>query len=130
MRHIPLKGLIKTIFAGATGNKDKQRLVRAHKVLKGKAKDQRQNYIDQNGSMKWSPIKNRMTAHLGNKCWYTEAELIGTDLTIDHYRPKSDYWWLAFDSGNYRVACPYANSPKHNEVHGCTGGKGGQFSFT
>ena len=127
MRHVPLKGLIKTIFANATGKQNKQRLVRAHKALKGKAKDQRQNYIDQNGSKKWSPIKNRMTSHLGNKCWYTEAEVIGASLTIDHYRPKSDYWWLAFDVENYRVACPYANSPKHNEEQGCAGGKGDSF---
>lgn len=127
MRHIPLKGLIKVIFADANGKKDKERLVRAHKTVKGRAKDKRQKYIDNNGSKKWSPLKNRMTAHLGNKCWYTETELVGADLTIDHYRPKSDYWWLAFDAENYRVACPYANSPKQNEAQGCAGGKGDSF---
>jgi hypothetical protein len=68
-----------------------------------------------------------MTVQLGNKCWYTEAELVGADLAIDHYRPKCDYWWLAFDVRNYRIACPFANSPKHNEEHGCAGGKGDSF---
>jgi hypothetical protein len=68
-----------------------------------------------------------MTIQLGHKCWYTEAELVGADLTIDHYRPKCDYWWLAFDVSNYRIACPFANSPKHNGKHGCAGGKGDNF---
>ena len=63
-------------------------------------------------STKWSPVKNLMTAQLGNKCWHTEAELVEADLTIDHYRPKCDYWWLAFDVSNYRIAYPFANSPK------------------
>jgi hypothetical protein len=72
-------------------------------------------------------MKNRLTALLGNKCWYTEAELVGASLTIDHYRPKCDYWFLAFKAGIYRVACPFANSPRHNEEHGCAGGKGNEF---
>lgn len=37
------------------------------------------------------------------------------------------YWWLAFDVRNFRVACPFANSPKHNSAHGCAGGKGDDF---
>lgn len=127
MRHIPLNTLIKAIFADADGKKDKQRLDRAHKTVKGKEKGQRQGYIDRNGSGKWSLIKNRMTTQLGNKCWYTEAELVGADLTIDHFRPKCDYWWLAFDVENYRVACPYSNSPKHNAEQGRTCGKGDAF---
>jgi hypothetical protein len=68
-----------------------------------------------------------MSAQLGNKCWYTEAELVGANLTIDHYRQKCDNWWLAFDVRNFRVACPFASSPKHNEEHGCAGGKGDNF---
>jgi len=95
-------------------------------VTKRPASDRRP-YIDNNGPTKWSPIKDRFTALLGNKCWYTEAELVGAPLTIDHYRPKCDYWFLAFKAENYRVACPFANSPKHNEEHGCAGGKGDEF---
>lgn len=127
MRHIKLKDLIKVIAADAEGKKDMQRLTKAYKTAKSKAEDPRKKYIDRYGSTKWSPIKNQMIEHLGKKCWYTEAELVGADPTIDHYRPKCDYWWLAFDVENYRVASPYANSPKHNEEHGCAGGKGDNF---
>jgi hypothetical protein len=127
MRYIYLKNLFKFTLADADGKKRKLRLNTAHKSVKAKPEDQRQSYIDRNGSKKWSPIKTRLTAYLGNKCWYTEAELVGADLTVDHYRPKCDYWWLAFDVNNYRIACPFANSPKHNQEHGCAGGKGDNF---
>src|SRR5439155_26041191 len=38
-----------------------------------------------------------------------------------------NYWWLAFEAENYRIACAFANSPEHNKLHGCAGGKGNAF---
>lgn len=119
--------LIRSAYADQEGKKDKRRLDRAHTTVTNKSAKDRKTYIDNNGATKWSPIKDRFTALLGNKCWYTEVELVGAPLTIDHYRPKCDYWFLAFKVNNYRVACPFANSPKHNEEHGCAGGKGDEF---
>lgn len=119
--------LLQSIFADQSGRTAKQRLARAHRLVTRMHSKDRKAYVDNNGTNKWSPIKNRFTALMGNKCWYTEAELIGASLTIDHYRPKCDYWFLAFKAENYRVACPFANSPKHNEEHGCAGGKGDEF---
>lgn len=127
MRHISIEDVCERIFGDADGQKYEKRLAAAFKTVQEKAADQRQDYINRNGNTKWSPIKSLMTVQLGNKCWYTEAELVGADLTVDHYRPKCDYWWLAFDVSNYRIACPYANSPRHNEEHGCAGGKGDNF---
>lgn len=127
MRYIALDDLIKTIFAIPAGEKDRRRLENAHLVAKNRKGPLRHKYINNNGTGKWSPLKNRMTTLLGNKCWYTEAELVGADITIDHYRPKCDYWWLAFDVKNYRLACPYSNSQKFNAEHGFAGGKGDEF---
>lgn len=127
MRHVPIQNLLEKIFANSEGKTDKRRLERAHVTVAQRPADDRKTYIDNNGPAKWSPLKNRFTAELGNKCWYTEAELVGASLAIDHYRPKCDYWFLAFNPYNYRVACPYANSPKYNEEHGCAGGKGDNF---
>jgi hypothetical protein len=87
----------------------------------------RQAYIRRIGPRKWSPIKNWLTTKLGKKCWYTEAELVGAPLAVDHFRPVCNYWWLAFAADNYRVSCVYANSPQHNPLHGCAGGKGDKF---
>lgn len=127
MRFIPLEDLINTIFTDPDGANDRKRIDRAHKKLDKMAPGERQGHIARNGPNKWSPIKNRLTAILGNKCWYTEAELVGAPLTVDHYRPVCDYWFLAYDADNYRVSCPYANSYHHNELYGCAGGKGDNF---
>jgi len=128
MRHIELSTLLVQIFADDDGKKAKQRVERAHKkVAKKLLPKTRKKYIDDYGRKKWKPIKDLLTAQLGNKCWYTEVELIGAPLAIDHYRPVYDYWWLAFDADNYRVACPWANSPEHNAEHGAGGGKGQNF---
>lgn len=128
MRHVDIDVLLRTVFATKDGQRDKHRLNDAHRRLVAKKrKEDRKRYIDQSGAAKWTPIKERFTAELGNKCWYTETELVGGSLTIDHYRPKRDYWFLAFKPENYRVACPFANSPKHNPEHGCVGGKGDSF---
>lgn len=127
MRYVPIHSLLQTIFAEPAGNREKQRLDRAHVAAAQRPAEKRQTYIEKNGTAKWSPLKNRFTAELGKKCWYTEAELVGDSLTIDHYRPRCDYWFLAFSPENYRVACSYANSPNLNEEHGCAGGKGVDF---
>jgi len=127
MRFIDIKLLTKVIEADADGARICSTLHRAHKSTAVRYAGDRQGYIDRNGSAKWRPLKARFTAITGKKCWYTEAELTGGDLVIDHYRPKAAYWFLAFDEYNYRVACPYANSPHHNEEYGCAGGKGDEF---
>jgi len=127
MRHVPLHTVIEEVFSDVDGAKTRQRLTRAHKKVTNMEDIVRHQHIRRNGPSKWSPIKDQLTAKLGNKCWYTEVELVGAHLTIDHYRPVCDYWWLAYDPENYRVACPYANSPEHNKEHGCAGGKGEQF---
>lgn len=128
MRHIDLPTLLTQIFADDAGQHAKKCLERAHqKVTKKRTPKTRKKYVDDNGSGKWKAVKDRLTVQLGKKCWYTEVEFIGGSLAIDHFRPVCHYWWLAFDPDNYRVACPWANSPEHNARHGCAGGKGDNF---
>ena len=127
MRHIPLSELTAQMFSAPEGVTSRARLFRSHMKLAKMLPAGRQRYIRRNGPRKWSPIKNWLTGKLGMKCWYTETELVGTPLAIDHFRPVCDYWWLTFDASNYRVACAFANSPEHNPLHGCAGGKGDAF---
>lgn len=127
MRHIPLNTVLAQVFADTIGMQARARLERAHNRLVAMPPAERKAHTKKNGPNKWKAVKDRLCAQLGNKCWYTETELIGAPLAIDHYRPFGDYWWLAFDAENYRVACPWANSPKHNSLHGCGGGKGERF---
>lgn len=127
MRYIPLTDLYMLLISEPEGARSRAQLFRSHLKLTVMPPADRQGYIRRNGPRKWSPIKNWMTNRFGKKCWYTEAELVGAPLAIDHFRPVCDYWWLAFDASNYRVACAYANSPEHNPLHGCAGGKGDAF---
>src|SRR5688572_23977024 len=117
MLHIPLNTLLKEIFANGEGKQAGDLLRKSHVRFARKTPAVRQRYVRRNGAKKWSAIKNFMIAQLGHKCWYTEVEIVGADLTIDHYRPICEYWFLAFDINNYRVACPYSNSTHHNAEH-------------
>lgn len=117
MRFVPLSQALRDIAADPGGQRELQALDRAYNRLSGMPDTDRQGYIDSNGIRKWSRLKNRLTTLFGKKCWYSEARLVGAPLTIDHYRPKIHYWWLAFNPDNYRVACPLVNSP---------GGEGGK----
>lgn len=64
----------------------------------------------------------------GNKCWYSEVDLTGSDPNVDHFRPKGrvkeintetltsladepveGYWWLAFDLENFRLSSMHSN---------------------
>lgn len=127
MRHIPINDVLCSIYADLNGKACKSRLDRALLAVARMPPANRKDYIKLNGGTKWGPLKNHFTQKLGNKCWYTETELVGATPTIDHYRPKCDYWFLAFNADNFRVACSYANSPKNNPLHGCAGGKGDEF---
>jgi hypothetical protein len=69
----------------------------------------------------WSehPLRDPLIAIVGQKCWYCETNVHGSNPDVDHYRPKkgpatagahSGYWWLAYKPDNYRIACKYCNS--------------------
>lgn len=127
MRHIDLSALFIAIFADAAGKRVKVRISSAHKKSARMLAALRKSHCDRNGPNKWRPVKNLATAILGKKCWYTEVELVGAPLVVDHFRPVCDYWWLAYDPENYRIACPWSNSFEYNPLYGIAGGKGEKF---
>ncbi|MFB7146089.1 HNH endonuclease [Agrobacterium deltaense] len=61
-------------------------------------------------SSKWKSAKKRLRFESGGKCAYCEAS---TDVVahgdVEHFRPKSKYWWLAYDFDNYVFACQICN---------------------
>ena len=58
----------------------------------------------------WSPAKNQLHKESSNKCAYCEAP---TTLVaygdVEHYRPKSTYWWFAYCYENYLPSCTLCN---------------------
>lgn len=83
----------------------------------------------------WRQLKVKLAAAAYEKCWYCETFSYRSDNAVDHFRPKSrvyeekthpGYWWLAFSPDNYRFACTYCNSRRH-DVGGTSGGKHDHF---
>lgn len=88
----------------------------------------------------WKELKPQLAKLFNYKCWYTEAPQAGTDVDVDHYRPKGrvaelrtqgnshpGYWWLAFKPKNYRYSCIVANRRRRDVDTAHTGGKADHF---
>lgn len=58
----------------------------------------------------WKPAKAQLKRESNGKCAYCEAS---TDTVahgdVEHFRPKSVYWWLAYCYDNYLFACQICN---------------------
>jgi hypothetical protein len=58
----------------------------------------------------WKPAKEALKAESFNKCAYCEAPTaVVAHGDIEHYRPKSTYWWLAYCYDNYLYSCQLCN---------------------
>jgi hypothetical protein len=84
----------------------------------------------------WVAFRTHFERVYGEKCWYTECANPGTDIDIDHYRPKGSigedhehggYWWQALNWRNFRLSCHRANRLRVNPETGDTYGKGDHF---
>lgn len=63
----------------------------------------------------WSSAKDQLFEESHNKCAYCETEIAaGTFGQVEHYRPKSQYWWLAYTIDNYVVSCDICNNRKRD----------------
>jgi hypothetical protein len=58
----------------------------------------------------WKAAKPQLKVESGGKCAYCESP---TDTVahgdVEHFRPKSKYWWLAYCYDNYVYACQICN---------------------
>ncbi|MGH7021671.1 MAG: hypothetical protein ACREEY_17455 [Brevundimonas sp.] len=58
----------------------------------------------------WKPAKSQLKRESSGKCAYCEAS---TDTVahgdVEHFRPKSLYWWLAYCYDNYLFSCQICN---------------------
>ncbi len=61
-------------------------------------------------SDRWNPAKEQLLAETRGKCAYCEAPIsVVAYGDVEHYRPKSIYWWLAYCYDNYLAACQICN---------------------
>ena len=96
----------------------------------------RNSFIDSKKRKTWGDdrLLEALRKIAGNKCWYSDLPLEGSDVNIDHFRPKgritevesdfpysktgtqSDgYWWLAFNWENFRLSSMHANQRRVDE---------------
>jgi hypothetical protein len=127
MRHIALGLFYSSLFQTEDGARIRAGLDAEEQALAVVPADLRSAHIKNNGPRKWSPLKTKLEEEFGKKCWYTEALVIGSDLEIDHFRPVSKYWYLAYRPDNYRISCAYANKRRKNAKYMQSGGKGTKF---
>lgn len=68
-----------------------------------------------NGELKfdsgiWKAAKKQLKAETGGKCAYCEASTsVVAHGDVEHFRPKSRYWWLAYCYDNYLYSCQICN---------------------
>lgn len=61
-------------------------------------------------SSAWKPAKGALKKESGGKCAYCEASTATVAHgDVEHFRPKSIYWWWAFCYDNYLFACQLCN---------------------
>ena len=61
----------------------------------------------------WTAALDELHAAYDRLCAYTTRELVQTG-TVDHFRPKSKYPYLAYEWDNYRLARQAINSRKRD----------------
>lgn len=58
----------------------------------------------------WKKAKTQLLVESSDKCAYCEAPTAAVAYgDVEHYRPKSIYWWLAYSMENYLVSCALCN---------------------
>ncbi|MDR3009460.1 MAG: HNH endonuclease [Sphingobacterium sp.] len=79
----------------------------------------RQEIIENNGYInreiynsryKYSDVKNALRDLYYNKCGFCEQRIEISH--VEHFRPKSDYYWLAYSWDNLILSCASCNSNK------------------
>jgi hypothetical protein len=69
----------------------------------------RNNKLEFNSNI-WKAAKAQLKAESNNKCAYCEAPVAAVAHgDVEHFRPKSVYWWLAYCYDNYLFACQVCN---------------------
>ena len=64
----------------------------------------------QKGLQIWGGAKANLKKESFNKCAYCEAPTaVVAHGDVEHFRPKSSYWWLAYAYDNYTYACQICN---------------------
>ncbi len=107
MRYIPLK-------ENPPPQEWRDKAEKITKQLKKLPPEERKNFIEKHSNI-WRELKDFLAELSHGKCWYSESREVYSYYHVDHFRPKSEYWWLAFDWKNYRLAGQVGNINKRDK---------------
>lgn len=118
----------------------KNRAIALKSKIAAESDDKARSLLINSNQALWKEVKNELAKLSNYKCWYTDSPQAGTDVDVDHFRPKNriaelknnvpphtGYWWLAFELKNYRYSCIVANRRRTDIETNNTGGKSDYF---
>lgn len=72
----------------------------------------------------WGKAKDQLKKESFDKCAYCEADTaVVAHGDVEHFRPKSEYWWLAYCFDNYTYSCQICNQTHKGNKFDITGTK-------
>lgn len=72
----------------------------------------------------WGKSKGQLKKESFSKCAYCEADTaVVAHGDVEHFRPKSEYWWLAYCYDNYTFSCQICNQTYKGDRFTFNGGK-------
>lgn len=72
----------------------------------------------------WPKAKAQLRKESFGKCAYCEADTaVVAHGDVEHFRPKSDYWWLAYCYDNYTFSCQVCNQVHKGDKFGVNGAR-------
>ena len=120
---IQLKRIRTGIHAGLTGQK---RVEHELLLLRGKCCGDLERLGSRfwRGKDHWKACKATLIADSHGKCAYCEAPTrVVAHGDVEHFRPKSVYWWLAYCYDNHLFACQICNQTHKGENFPVSGKK-------
>ena len=98
---------VRTNSAVPSGLRGKGRLKKSEDLLKLKrSKAGGELASKEFKSNLWKPAKKQLKVESNNKCAYCEADTkVVAHGDVEHFRPKTVYWFLAYCYDNYLVSC-------------------------
>ncbi len=64
------------------------------------------------GSQVWSQSRDNLLKESNQKCAYCDRPMDGLTFNVEHFRPKSVYWWMGYSYMNYLSSCQDCNFAK------------------
>lgn len=72
----------------------------------------------------WGAAKGQLKKESFSKCAYCEADTaVVAHGDVEHFRPKSEYWWLAYCYDNYTFSCQVCNQSYKGNTFNVVGNK-------